>query len=361
MIACQEQTMNNRYSRTLIFTALVTILVITLAGCAGPRAKVESKTDFVLDTACTITVYGGAPKGTLEKAFALLQHVNSTMTIDGKDSELIDVNKAAGEHPVSVSAETYRVIKDGLYYSNLTHGAFDITVGPLVKLWAIGRGGDSVPPEPQIRHALSLVNHADVVLNDADHSVYLKRKGMVIDLGGIAKGYAGQAVEELLARAGVKHAIIDLGGNIIALGTKADGSLWRIGIQDPNRARGNYIGVVSVEDKAVVTSGKYERYFIYKGKRYHHILSTENGYPVENGVSSVTIISSNSTTADALSTSLFLLGVQKGISLIDSIPQTEAIIVTEDKKVYTSGGLHERFRITDPEYTLSSPISVPAD
>lgn len=351
--------MNTRYTRAVTFGALATVVLIAVAGCAGHRTTVESKTDFVLDTACTITVYGGAPKGTLERAFAVLKHVNRTMTIDGKDSELIDVNRAAGEHPVKISGETYRVIKDGLRYSNLTRGAFDITVGPLVKLWAIGRGGDTVPPEPKIRHALSLVNHSDVVLNDADHSVFLTRKGMVIDLGGIAKGYAGQAVDELLSKAGVKHAIIDLGGNIIALGTKVDGSLWRIGIQDPNRARGNYIGVVSVENKAVVTSGKYERYFIYKGKRYHHILSTKTGYPVENGISSVTIISSNSTTADALSTSLFLLGVQKGISLIDSISQTEAIIVTEDKKIYTSGGLHEKFRITDPEYTLSSPISVP--
>ncbi len=353
--------MNIRHTRTVTLAALIIIVVVALTGCAGRQSKVTTKTEFVLDTACTITLYDRAPKGTLEKAFAVLKHVNRTMTIDGEDSELIDVNKASGLHPVSVSAETYDVVKDGLHYSKLTEGAFDITVGPLVKLWAIGRGGDSVPPEAQIQHALSLVNYADVVLNDADHSVYLKRKGMIIDLGGIAKGYAGQSVEELLSKAGVKHAIIDLGGNIIALGTKVDGSLWRIGIQDPNRARGNYIGVVSVENKAVVTSGKYERYFIYKGKRYHHILSTKTGYPVENGIASVTIISSNSTTADALSTSLFLLGVQKGISLIDSIPQTEAIIVTEGKKVYTSGGLHEKFRITDPEYAVSAPISVPAD
>lgn len=183
---------------------------------------------------------------------------------------------------------------------------------------------------------------------------------MVIDLGGIAKGYAGEAVEELLQKAGVHHAIVDLGGNIIAMGTKVDGSLWRIGIQDPDRARGNYIGVVSVDNKAVVTSGKYERFFIYEGKRYHHILSTKTGFPVENGIASVTIISADSTTADALSTSLFLLGIQKGISLIDSIEQTEAIIVTEDKKIYVSGGLHENFRITDPQYSMASPISVPA-
>ncbi|HUX19952.1 MAG TPA: FAD:protein FMN transferase [Spirochaetia bacterium] len=348
----------NRFHRSASLGAV--ILALVLVGCAGNQAKPESKTDFVLDTACTITIYDKAPQDTLTKAFDLLRHVNSTMTIDGTDSELIDVNNAAGLHPVEVSADTYGVIKDGLYYSRLTDGAFDITVGPLVKLWGIGRGGDSVPPQAKIREALSLVDYRNVALDDATHSVYLKRKGMVIDLGGIAKGYAGEAVEELLQKGAVRHAIVDLGGNIIAIGTKVDGSLWRIGIQDPDRARGSYIGVVSVENKAVVTSGKYERYFVYKGKRYHHILSTKTGFPVENGIASVTIISANSTTADALSTSLFLLGVQKGISLIDSIDQTEAIIVTEDKKIYVSGGLNEKFRISDPEYTLSSPISVPA-
>lgn len=349
-----------RTRRSLSLGAIPIILLTLLTGCAGRQAKIQSKTDFVLDTACTITLYDKAPEGTLEKAFDLLRHVNTTMTIDGKDSELIDVNRAAGAHPVTVSEETYGVIKDGVHFSKLTGGAFDITVGPLVKLWGIGRGGDTVPPEAKIKNALSLVNYRDVVLNDVDHSVYLTRKGMVIDLGGIAKGYAGEAVEQLLQQAGVNHALIDLGGNIIAMGTKVDGSLWRIGIQDPDRGRGNYIGVVSVDSKAVVTSGKYERYFVYNGKRYHHILSTQTGFPVENGVASVTIISADSTTADALSTSLFLLGVQKGISLIDSLDQTEAIMVTENKKIYVSGGLHEQFRITDPEYALASPISIPA-
>jgi len=347
------------FSRSLVFTITITLVILTLSACEATQARVQSKTDFVLDTACTITLYDKASPGTLTQAFDLLREVNDRMTIDGKNSELIDVNNAAGEHPVRVSDDVYGVIKSGLHYSRLTHGAFDITVGPLVKLWGIGRGGDKVPPESAIKHALSLIDYRGVVLNDAEHTVFLKRKGMVIDLGGIAKGYAGEAVERLLEKDGVHHAIIDLGGNIVAMGTKPDGSLWRIGIQDPNRSRGNYIGIVSVANKAVVTSGKYERYFIYKGKRYHHILSTTTGFPVENGIASVTIVSANSTTADALSTSLFVLGVKRGIELVDSLKGTEAIILTENKKVYVSGGLHEHFRLTDPEYTLSAAISVP--
>lgn len=329
-----------------------------LSGCGVAHPRVQTKTDFVLDTACTISLYDSASEGTLTRAFALLRRVNERMTIDGTDSELIEVNRAAGEHPVKVSQDTFDVAVRGLAYSRLTAGAFDVTVGPLVKLWAIGRGGNTVPPADQIARARSLVDYRDLTLDETSRTIFLRRKGMMIDLGGIAKGWAGESVRHLLEREGVHRALVDLGGNIVAMGRKPDGSPWRIGIQDPNRPRGSYVGIVSVVDRAVVTSGKYERSFTYEGKRYHHILSTRTGFPVENGIASVTIVSVDSTDADALSTSLFVLGIPKAIGLVDSLKDTEAIILSEDKKVYVSGGLEGAFRITDPEYSLASPISV---
>lgn len=341
---------------------LPTLLALTvLASCSSAAVRPISKTEFVLDTACTISIYDKAPANILDRAFGVINHVNKTMTIDSPDSELIDVNKAAGLHPVKVDPELYAVIKDALRYARLTHGAFDITVGPLTKLWGIGRGNEVVPPEAAIKHALSLIDYRDVVLNDAAHSVYLTRPGMVIDLGGIAKGYAGDQAKALLENAGVHHALIDLGGNIVAVGSRPDGSPWRIGIQDPNSPRGNYVGIVSVANESVVSSGQYERYFDYKGKRYGHILSTVSGFPISNGISSTTIIAASSTDADALSTSVFALGIEKGLSLVNSLPGVEAIILTDDNRVYLSKGMENgAFRITDTAYSLASPLSLPA-
>ena len=339
---------------------LTSILIIALNGCSPAQVHPVSKSGFVLDTACTMTLYDKAPADTLDKAFAILDHVNTTMTIDSKQSELINVNDAAGEHAVQVDPELYAVIKDGLHFSRLSSGAFDITVGPLVKLWGIGTGGDSVPPEAKIKQALSLIGYRHVVLNDADHSVFLEHRGMMIDLGGIAKGYAGDEVQAFLEKVGVHHALIDLGGNIVAMGSKPDGSPWRVGIQDPDLARGSYIGVVSVTNKSVVSSGQYERFLTYKGKNYGHILSTTNGFPIDNGITSTTIIAVNGTEADALSTSVFALGVQKGLALVNSLPGVEAIILTADKQVYLSNGMKDAFKITDAAYSMASPISVPS-
>lgn len=353
------------WRRWAIRRALPLAIVVTsiaLGGCSGAGTRPVSKTELVLDTACTISIYDQAPAHTLDRAFALLNQINATMTIDSPGSELEEVNKAAGIHPVKVDPELYAVIADALRYARLTSGAFDITVGTLTKLWGIGRGNEVVPPRAEITRALGRVDYRNVALNNEAHTVYLSRPGMVIDLGGIAKGYAGDQVAALLEKAGVHHALIDLGGNIVAIGSRPDGSPWRIGIQDPNSPRGDYVGVVEISNKSVVSSGQYERFFDYKGRRYGHILSTTTGFPVSNGISSATIIASRSTDADALSTSVFALGVEKGLALINSLPNVEAIILTDDDRVYLSTGMKDSFRITDGAYSLASRsrFSVPA-
>lgn len=339
---------------------LVVFSLAVLAGCSSRKASPVSKTKFTFDTVSTISLYDPAPPGTFERAFALLNRIGNRMTIDTKQGELIDVNKAAGEHPVKVDPELYHVIRIGLRFSRLTDGVFDIAIGPLTKLWGIGTGGDVVPPDAKIKRALALIDYRDVVLNDSAHTVYLKRREMVIDLGAIAKGYAGDKVKELLVKAGMKHAIIDLGGNVVTIGGKPDGSPWRIGIQAPDLVRGKYMGILSVRNEAVVSSGQYERFFTYKGRRYGHILSTRTGFPVANGIAGTTIIASSSTDADALSTSVFALGIKKGLALVDSLPHVEAIILTDDKRVYVSRGVEGSFRITDSAYHMASLNLVPS-
>lgn len=350
---------NTRRPLRLFIPAAIFILPI-LAGCATKPPKPISKTEFALDTACTISIYDKVPAGTLEKAFAVLNNVGSRMTIDAPKGELINVNAAAGEHPVKIDPELFHVIQVALHFSRLTDGAFDLTIGPLTKLWGIGTGGKAVPPKAKIEHALKEIDYHNVVLNTEEHTVFLKHSGMVIDLGAVAKGYAGDRVKSYLESAGVKHAIIDLGGNVVTIGSKPDGTPWRIGIQSPERSRGDYVGVLKVTNEAVVSSGQYERYFDYKGKRYGHILSTTTGFPVDNGVTSTTIVTSSSTDADALSTSVFALGVKRGMALINSLKGVEGIILTSDKRVYLSRGIATDFKLADPSYTVEPQISVPS-
>jgi thiamine biosynthesis lipoprotein len=245
------------------------------------------------------------------------------------------------------------VISKALEYARLTNGAFDPSVGPLVKLWNIGNGGEKVPPEKEILAAKALVGWRDVEIDNAAHTVFLKRPGMRLDLGAIAKGYAADEIEKIMEKNKVKAAIIDLGGNIFVYGSKRDKSLWRVGIQNPDSSRGAYLGIVTGTQMTVVASGIYERFFIENGKRYHHILSTQNGFPIDNGLVSVSIISESSIDADALSTSLFILGIQRGLDFLKQFPDTYAVFIDKDKKVYLSPGASKKFTLNDKSYTFA--------
>jgi thiamine biosynthesis lipoprotein len=191
--------------------------------------------------------------------------------------------------------------------------------------------------------------------------VFLEEEGMGIDLGGIAKGYAADISVDYLMEQGVDYGIINFGGNVYAFGEKYDSESWRIGIQAPGENRGSYVGIAEIRDKAVVTSGKYERYFVQDGVRYHHILSTEDGYPVRNGLASVTVITDRSLDADALSTLLFTLGLEEGIRRAEELEDVEAVFLTEEKIVYTTGGLREEFTISEDGYKRGEAKSLLAD
>lgn len=342
-------------SRSKAICLLIGIfLIFSLIGCTNSNddSKPLSKTEYFMGTVVTVTLYDNKSEKIIDKAFEEVKKIEQLVSINMEGTELDEVNNNAGIKPVKVSDDTYNIIKKGLEYSSLTNGSFDITIGPLVKLWSIGLPEAKVPTLDEIKGALKYINYKDVEVNDSEKTVFLKNPGMIIDLGGIAKGYTADVIAQTLKDEGVKKAIIDLGGNIYALGEKAENTLWRIGIQNPDQTRGEIVGSINVKDKSIVTSGIYERFIEQDGVKYHHILSPESGYPYDNEIAGVTIISDKSIDGDALSTSVFSMGITKGLEFINSQPDTEAIFITKDHKIYLTEGSQEIFKLTNDDFEI---------
>lgn len=314
------------------------------------KGLINEKTEFLLGTVVNIKLLEPQPVEVFNGAFDLIKDIENKMSINIENSEVVRINNNAGKSYVQVSPETYYVIERGKYYSKISNGNFDISIGPLVELWGIGSEDAKVPTQAEIDAVLDKIDYNNVLLNESDKSVMLAKEGMIIDLGGIAKGYAADVIADYLKSKNIHNAIIDLGGNILALGNNGKSDNWNIGIQDPFKPRNEYIGILSVNDKTVVTSGVYERYLESEGKRYHHILSPFTGYPVENSLMSVSIVTDKSIDADGLSTSIFALGLENGAELIKKLDGIEAIFVDKDKNVYVTEGLKESFRITNDEF-----------
>ena len=343
----------NRKTKSFFILGLSLIMSLGLISCGNKKADFQpiSKSDILLDTPCKVTIYDDVPETVLDKAFDVLKEVDSRMNASSETSEISEVNRNSGKGYVKVSDDTFYVIQKGKSYGELTKGVFDISIGPLVKLWGINTDHARVPAKLEIDGKLPLINYEDVLLKEDTKEVMLKNTGMELDLGGIAKGYAADAVAEALRANGVEHAIIDLGGNILTLGSKVNGDDWKIGIQNPNTERGQYLATIEVVNKTIVTSGIYERYYTAPdGKRYHHILDTSTGYPVDNNLASVTIVTDKSIDGDALAKS-FCMGIDKGKEFVKS-QGAEAIFVTKDSKVYLTDGLKGNFKLNDKSFTL---------
>nr|MBK5237216.1 FAD:protein FMN transferase [Clostridium sp.] len=300
-----------------------------------------------MGTVIQLKVYGVNAEEASEKALKRISEIENKMSVNIKTSEISKLNDKAGVSGEKLSSDTYSVIAKSVQYSKLTEGALDATIEPIVKLWGIGTDKERVPTKKEIDEKLKLVNYNDIILDEKNSTVQLKKTEQAIDLGAIAKGYTADEIKKILLDNKISSAIINLGGNVFALGKKLDGTSWNIGIQNPLSTRGEYLGTVSVNDKSIVTSGNYERFFIVDGKRYHHIFDPKTGYPSEKGLISATIISDKSIDGDALSTSTYILGLEKGLKLVESIKGVEAIFVTNDKKVYVTPGLKSSFNLTN--------------
>ncbi|TLS48570.1 FAD:protein FMN transferase [Paenibacillus antri] len=329
-----------------------------LAGCSGEAAagggsEARAETYFIFDTVVTVKVFDErADDATFEHIRELLERIDATMSRQVETSEISGVNRMAGVEPVRVSEETFRLVEKGIRYWKDSGGKFDPAIGPLVDVWDIGSDAPRKPSVEEIQSASALVDADNVVLDDTATSIYLTEPGMSLDLGAIAKGYAGDVVADYLRAEGLNSAIVDLGGNIVAVGEKAAGKPWTIGVQDPEDARGASIGSLKAVDQTIVSSGVYERFFIEDGVRYHHILDPATGYPVDNELLSVTILTERSADADALSTAAFALGLADGMAFVESTEKTEAVFITASREVYLSSGLRDSFRLTSDKYAL---------
>jgi thiamine biosynthesis lipoprotein len=316
--------------RVSLFCAIAGI-TLTFASCSSKTET--SRIEFVFGTVCSITLFDQGKAAVYQDIFNRLREIENRMSVNLADTDVARVNAAAGIVPVQVHNDVFDVIERSVYYAEISGGAFDPAIGPLVSLWGIGGDNPRVPSQEEIAAAIALVNWRDIELNREQCSVFLKKPDMALDLGAIAKGYAADEAAAIIRKAGLKRAIIDLGGNILTFGEKQDKSPWVVGLQSPLEDRGAYFGIIRGPEQSLVTSGIYEKFFEVDGKRYHHIFSPSNGYPASNGLLAVTIIAKYSMDADALSTAVFVLGYEKGRALIESLEGTEAVFVFDDFSV----------------------------
>lgn len=333
----------------------VLILIIMLVGCSNENEANTSKTTstttvndtipaskefFAMDTYMEVNAYGDNGEKAVAKAEKEVIKLDSILSTGKSTSEISKLNKNKKQ---VVSADTMSLIKESVKISKETNSAFNPTIYPLMELWGFTTKNYYVPKDNEIK---TLLNHMDIdniKIDERKNEVSFKDSNMKIDLGAIAKGYTSSKIIDIFKENNIKSGMVTLGGNVQVLGKKPDGSLWKVGIQNPI-GEDEYLGVLQTSDKAVITSGGYERNFTKNGKTYHHILDPSNGYPANNGLTSVTIISSDGTLADALSTSLFVMGKDKAIDFYKKTNYDfDFILYTSNDKLIISEGIKDKF------------------
>lgn len=314
---------------------------------------VSSVQMFAMDTIMDLKVYG-YNRETTESALHLaeteIDRLDNLLSSQKKSSEIYQLNVSKDSY---VSDDTRNLVEKAMQFCAKTDGKFDITVAPIMNLWGFYSKNFYVPTPQEIADKLSYVDYNDVKING--NHIILENNAQ-IDLGGIAKGFTSDRVMQILRANQIEAAIVSLGGNVQTLGKKTDGTLWKVAIQNPSDTS-DYIAVVDVADKAVITSGTYQRYFEQDGVKYHHIIDPGTGYPSDSGLASVTIVSTDGTVADALSTSLFVMGLEKAIEYWRADNSFDAIFVTDDGKVYYTLGLEGAIQISDGYESLIINIS----
>jgi thiamine biosynthesis lipoprotein len=343
--------------KKIIYIVLILIVAIFSTSCSIGKEKPFKSDGFALGTIISQEIYGENAQQVSDESMSKLKYLEDLMTINAPGGDSNKLNENAGKGYVELIPETISVLKNARKISDLSDGAaFDITVAPVVKAWGIGTDNPQIPAKETLEKLVPLINYKDVLIDEANNKASIVRSGQMIDLGGIAKGYAGDVLREIYEKDGIKSGVINLGGNVVAVGSKPDGSDWNIGIQNPRSETGEIVGIIQVSDTAVVTSGDYQRYFEKDGKRYCHIIDPHTGYPADSGLMSCTIITSSSTDADGLAKA-FVLGLDKGMKLVEKYNQlygkAEAIFITTDKKIYVTPGLQGNFQLKDEshEYT----------
>ena len=321
--------------------ALFTLCIIAFTACQNSNEnKKVSKDIFAMDTYMTVTAYGEKAENAVDKAVDEINRLETVLSAEKKESDIYKLNETGSG---TLSTDTKDIVAEALKINKTTKGAFDISIYPLMVKWGFTTQKYNVPSKNEISKLLENVDSSKIIFDEKSGSVKLD-KNMKVDLGGIAKGYTSSRVMQIFKECGVTSGLVSLGGNVQALGTKTDGENWQIAIENPDKSS-DYIGVVSVKDKAVITSGGYERYFEKNGKIYHHILDPKTGYPAESGLKSVTIVSDNGTLADALSTSLFVMGKEKALDYWrEHKNEFDTVLVEDNGDITITDGLKKVFK-----------------
>lgn len=323
-------------------------LLFLVSGCSGgdPEAKQE-KQFFAMDTDISLVAYGEHGEEGVAAAEEEVKRLDQMLTTGSADSEVGAINAAGGG---KLSKEGAYLMRRALAFHKETDGAFDVAIYPLMEAWGFTTKKYRVPSEGELAELRKRIEAKDIAFDEKKRSVSFATPGMKIDFGGIAKGYASDRVIEVLKKKGVKNAIVNLGGNVYTLGGKPDGSAWNVAIEDPGKD--GYLGVVQIKDGALITSGGYERYFEEGGTRYHHIIDPSTGKPANNGLVSVSIVSKDGTMADAMSTSMFILGEEKALAFWRKHSDDfQMVLLTEDGRLLATEGLKES--MTSERYEIT--------
>jgi len=334
--------------------ALSLLLIGGLAYLQYDRRTQEYRSDqFLMDTLITIKVYGHNPetlKKAVAEAYAEIRRIAELAdgfppigTPAWKSSDVCRINDQAGRQAVRVDDDILTMLALAQKYHQLSEGAFDVTVGPLMELWGFGGNNPRVPEPGRVQAALALVGSDKLVLNEQDRTAFLRQPGMKLDLGAIAKGYATEKALRILKDNGIESALIDAGGNIRTLGRNPDDAPWKIGIKDP-RAADAIVAVLQLEDAAAVTSGDYYRYFEDSGKRYHHILDPRSGYPATAHMTA-TVVAKDAGLADILSTAFFVLPTEKALAMAGKMAGVGLFLITADGRILHTPALEGQLEV----------------
>ena len=299
-----------------------------------------SKDIFAMDTYMTVTAYGAKAQEAVDEAEAEIQRLDELLSTGNEESEIAQLNQ---NKSATLSEDAGYLVERALELNKETDGAFDIAIYPVMEAWGFPTQNYQVPTADTLESLLKLVDASQIIYDEDSRKISFGQEGMKIDLGGIAKGYTSSRIMEIYKENNISSGLVNLGGNVQALGTKTDGSKWRVAVQSPDDTE-DYLGILSVEDKAVITSGGYERYFEQDGKTYHHIIDPKTGYPAENGLTSVTVVSEDGTLADGLSTSLFIMGKDKAIEFWRAhSDEFDIIMLTDEGKLYVTERIQDDF------------------
>lgn len=363
--------------KRIIRTIMISAIIAILTACSGRNVSMETEVSsevssenvvtsseltsenasddaeavrdvFAMDTYMTVKAYGSNGDAAVDAAVDEINRLDALLSTGKKDSEIGQINANNGGQ---LSEDGAVLMERSLELYKSTNGAFDVAIYPVMKAWGFTDGNYQVPDADTLKATLELVDPSLIDYDKETSTVSFKKDGVQIDLGGIAKGYTSSRIMDIYKEKGVTSGLVNLGGNAQVFGTKPDGSLWRVAVQSPD-SEDEYLGVLETKDKAIITSGGYERYFEKDGVTYHHIIDPSTGYPADNGLISVTIVSADGTLADGLSTSLFVMGKDKATNYWKAhSDEFDMILLTDDEKLYVSEGIKDSFT-SDREFEI---------